>query len=107
MNFSGRFYRVVHYGVSKETETIDYDKLEALARENRPKMITAGASAYSRIIDFPRLRQIADAVGAYLFIDMAHIAGLVAAGVHPTPVPFADFCHDDHAQDPARFRVAA
>jgi RpiB/LacA/LacB family sugar-phosphate isomerase len=91
MNFSGRFYRVVHYGVSKETETINYDALEALAKEHRPKMITAGASAYSRIIDFPRLRKIADQVGAYLFIDMAHIAGLVAAGVHPSPVPHADF----------------
>ena len=91
MNFSGRFYRVVHYGVSKETETIDYDALEAQARETRPKMITAGASAYSRIIDFPRLRRIADAVGALLFVDMAHIAGLVAAGVHPSPVPYADF----------------
>jgi len=91
MNFSGRFYRVVHYGVNKETETIDYDALEAQAKEVRPKMITAGASAYSRIIDFPRLRRIADMVGAYLFIDMAHIAGLVAAGVHPSPVPYADF----------------
>jgi RpiB/LacA/LacB family sugar-phosphate isomerase len=91
MNFSGRFYRVVHYGVSKQTETIDYDALEVQAREVRPKMITAGASAYSRIIDFPRLRRIAEAVGAYLFIDMAHIAGLVAAGVHPSPIPHADF----------------
>jgi RpiB/LacA/LacB family sugar-phosphate isomerase len=91
MNFSGRFYRVVHYGVSKETETIDYDALEAQAREHRPKMITAGASAYSRIIDFPRLRKIADQSGALLFIDMAHIAGLVAAGVHPSPIPYADF----------------
>ena len=91
MNFSGRFYRVVHYGVSKETETIDYDALEIQAKETRPKMITAGASAYSRIIDFPRLRRIADSVGALLFIDMAHIAGLVAAGVHPSPIPHADF----------------
>jgi len=91
MNFSGRFYRVVHYGVSKQTETIDYDALEAQAKEVRPKMITAGASAYSRIIDFPRLRKIADACGALLFIDMAHIAGLVAAGVHPSPIPYADF----------------
>jgi len=91
MNFSGRFYRVVHYGVSKETETIDYELLETQAKEHRPKMITAGASAYSRIIDFPRLRKIADQVGAYLFIDMAHIAGLVAAGVHPSPIPHADF----------------
>ena len=92
MNFSGRFYRVVHYGVSRETETIDYDALEAQALEHRPKMITAGASAYSRTIDFPRLRKIADACGAYLFIDMAHIAGLIAAGQHPSPIPFADFC---------------
>jgi glycine hydroxymethyltransferase len=91
MNFSGRFYRVVHYGVSRETETLDYDTLEALAREHRPKMITAGASAYSRVIDFPRLRKIADAAGALLFIDMAHIAGLVATGIHPSPVPHADF----------------
>jgi len=91
MNFSGRFYRVVHYGVSKETETIDYDALEIQARETRPKMITAGASAYSRTIDFPRLRRIADSVGALLFVDMAHIAGLVAAGVHPSPIPHADF----------------
>ena len=91
MNFSGRFYRVVHYGVSKQTETIDYDALEAQAKEVRPKMITAGASAYSRIIDFPRLRKIADSCGALLFIDMAHIAGLVAAGVHPSPIPHADF----------------
>jgi len=91
MNFSGRFYRVVHYGVSKETETIDYDALERQAKETRPKMITAGASAYSRTIDFPRLRKIADSCGALLFIDMAHIAGLVAAGVHPSPIPYADF----------------
>jgi glycine/serine hydroxymethyltransferase len=91
MNFSGRFYRVVHYGVSKETETIDYDALEKQAKELRPKMITAGASAYSRIIDFPRLRKIADQAGALLFVDMAHIAGLVAAGVHPSPIPYADF----------------
>jgi glycine hydroxymethyltransferase len=91
MNFSGRFYRVVHYGVSKETETIDYDVLERMAHEHRPKMITAGASAYSRIIDFGRMRKIASSVGALLFVDMAHIAGLVAAGVHPSPVPHADF----------------
>jgi glycine hydroxymethyltransferase len=91
MNFSGRFYRVVHYGVRKETETIDYDVLEKMAHEHRPKMITAGASAYSRIIDFGRLRKIASSVGALLFVDMAHIAGLVAAGVHPSPIPHADF----------------
>jgi RpiB/LacA/LacB family sugar-phosphate isomerase len=91
MNFSGRFYRVVHYGVNRETETIDYDALEIQAKEIRPKMITAGASAYSRFIDFPRLRKIADQAGALLFIDMAHIAGLVAAGVHPSPIAYADF----------------
>ncbi len=91
MNFSGRLYEVVSYGVSPETEQIDYDELARLAEEHRPRMITAGASAYSRIIDFPRMRQIADSVGALLFVDMAHIAGLVAAGVHPSPVPHADF----------------
>ncbi|MDZ4198009.1 MAG: serine hydroxymethyltransferase [Kiritimatiellia bacterium] len=91
MNFSGRYYQVVPYGVSRETERIDYDALEKLADEARPKMICAGASAYSRIIDFPRLRAIADRVGALLMVDMAHIAGLVAAGIHPSPVPHADF----------------
>jgi glycine hydroxymethyltransferase len=90
-NFSGRFFEVSHYGVRPDTEVIDYDHLAAQALEVRPKMITAGASAYPRIIDFPRLRQIADAAGALLFVDMAHIAGLVAAGVHPSPVPYADF----------------
>ena len=90
-NFSGKFYQVRHYGVSKETETIDYDQLAETAREFQPRMITAGASAYSRIIDFPRMREIADSVGAYLFVDMAHIAGLVAAGVHPSPIEHAQF----------------
>jgi glycine hydroxymethyltransferase len=90
-NFSGKLYDVVHYGVSRETERIDYDALAKLAQECRPKMITAGASAYPRLIDFERMRQIADSVGALLFVDMAHIAGLVAGGVHPTPVPYADF----------------
>ncbi len=89
-NFSGKFYKVVHYGVSAEDETIDYDKLAAQALECRPKMITAGASAYSRIIDFARMAEIAKSVGAILFVDMAHIAGLVAGGVHPSPVPHAD-----------------
>ncbi len=89
-NFSGKLYHFVHYGVSKETEQLDYDEIAAMAREHRPKMILAGASAYPRVIDFPRLRKIADEVGAYLMVDMAHIAGLVAAGVHPTPVPYAD-----------------
>ncbi|MEI8341814.1 MAG: ribose 5-phosphate isomerase B [Verrucomicrobiota bacterium] len=90
-NFSGRYYEVSHYGVSKETETIDYDALAKQAEEFRPKMITAGASAYPRIIDFQRMREIADSVGAYLFVDMAHIAGLVAGGMHPNPTPLADF----------------
>ncbi len=90
-NFSGRFYDVVHYGVSEQDERIDYDALAALAAEVKPKMITAGASAYSRIIDFARMRQIADSVGAYLFVDMAHIAGLVAGGQHPNPCALADF----------------
>ena len=91
LNFSGRTYRFVAYGVTKESETIDYDEVDRLAREHRPKMLVAGASAYSRIIDFPRLAQSAQSVGALLFVDMAHIAGLVAAGVHPSPVPHADF----------------
>ena len=90
-NFSGKLYEVHHYGVSKELETIDYDALERQAAEVKPKMITAGASAYSRTIDFARMRAIADSVGAYLFVDMAHIAGLVAGGVHPSPVPHAHF----------------
>jgi glycine hydroxymethyltransferase len=90
-NFSGRFYSVVHYGVDRETERIDYENLARQAEEHKPRMITAGASAYSRIIDFQRMREIADSVGAYLFVDMAHIAGLVAAGVHPTPIGIADF----------------
>ena len=90
-NFSGKFYEVKHYGVSEETEQIDYDQLAEVAKEFRPKMITAGASAYSRTIDFARMREIADSVDAYLFVDMAHIAGLVAAGVHPTPLPHSHF----------------
>jgi len=90
-NFSGRYYEVNHYGVSQETETIDYDALAKQAQLFQPKMITAGASAYPRIIDFARMREIADSVGAYLFVDMAHIAGLVAGGMHPNPTPLADF----------------
>lgn len=90
-NFSGRLYDVTHYGVSAEDEAIDYDALEIQAKEVQPKLITCGASAYSRTIDFERMGKIAEAVGAYLFVDMAHIAGLVAAGVHPSPVPHADF----------------
>jgi RpiB/LacA/LacB family sugar-phosphate isomerase len=91
MNFSGRYYKVVPYGVDQKTEHINYDELQKLAEENRPKLITAGASAYSRIIDFARMREIADSVGALLFVDMAHIAGLVAGGVHPNPVPYSDY----------------
>ena len=90
VNISGKYFKIVPYGVSKKDERIDYDALEALALEHKPKMIVAGASAYPRIIDFPRLREIADKVGAYLMVDIAHIAGLVAAGLHPSPVPYAD-----------------
>ncbi len=91
VNFSGMLYRVIPYGVSEETETIDYDELERLAKEHRPKLIVAGASAYPRIIDYARFRKIADDIGAWLMVDMAHIAGLVATGLHPSPVPYADF----------------
>jgi len=91
LNFSGKTYNFIAYGVTKETETIDYDELDRLAHENKPKMIVVGASAYSRIIEFARMAKIAQSVGALLFVDMAHIAGLVAAGVHPSPVPHADF----------------
>jgi glycine hydroxymethyltransferase len=90
-NFSGKLYQVTHYGVDEKTEQIDYDGLAKQAQEVRPAMITAGASAYPRFLDFPRLRQIADSVDALLFIDMAHIAGLVAGGEHPSPVPHAHF----------------
>ena len=88
--FSGRFYQFIHYGVSQETERLDYDEIERLALEHRPKLIVAGASAYSRIIDFKRFGEIAELVGARLMADMAHIAGLVAAGLHPSPIPYAD-----------------
>ena len=91
VNFSGMIYRVIPYGVREDNETLDYDNIAKLAREHRPKMIIAGASAYPRTIDYSRFRQIADEVGACLMVDMAHIAGLVAAGVHPSPVPYADF----------------
>ena len=89
-NFSGKLFRAVQYGIVPDTGIIDYDQVDALAREHRPKMIVAGFSAYSRILDWARFRAIADSVGAYLFVDMAHVAGLVAAGVYPNPVPFAD-----------------
>ena len=91
VNFSGKLYDVYAYGVDRETQLIDYDDVAKKAEEVQPKMIVAGASAYSRTIDFAKMREIADSVGAYLFVDMAHIAGLVAAGLHPNPVPYADF----------------
>lgn len=90
VNISGKYFNVVPYGVDEVTARIDYDEMERIALECKPKLIVAGASAYSRVIDFPRCREIADKVGAYLMVDMAHIAGLVAAGVHPSPVPYAD-----------------
>ncbi|MGZ4813132.1 MAG: serine hydroxymethyltransferase, partial [Terriglobales bacterium] len=89
LNFSGKTYKIVPYGVTKETETIDYDDLEKLAEKERPKLIIGGGSAYPRIIDFARMRKIADKVGALYLVDMAHFAGLVAGGVHPSPVPHA------------------
>ncbi len=91
VNFSGRFYNIVGYGVNRETEMIDYDEVERLAKDTRPKLIVAGASAYPRFIDFARFRAIADEVGAVLLVDMAHIAGLVAGGAHPSPVPYSDY----------------
>ena len=91
INFSGRSYHFVSYKVNKKTEMLDFDEIEALAQQHKPKMIVAGASAYSRTIDFKKFREICDKVGAYLFVDMAHIAGLVAAGFHPNPVPYAEF----------------
>ncbi len=89
VNISGKYFNIVPYGVSNETETIDYDEMEKIALDCQPKLIVVGASAYSRVIDFKRCREIADKVGAYLMVDMAHIAGLIAAGVHPSPVPYA------------------
>lgn len=90
VNISGKYWNIVQYGVDDETEVIDYDKMREIALQCKPKLIVVGASAYSRTINFPRCREIADEVGAYLMVDMAHIAGLVAAGVHPSPVPYAD-----------------
>ncbi len=89
VNFSGKYFKMVSYGVNEETGVIDYDEVERIAKECKPKMIIAGASAYPRVIDFQRFRAIADEVGAYLWVDMAHIAGLVAAGLHPSPIPYA------------------
>lgn len=91
VSFSGQLYNIVPYGVNRETEMIDYDELEKLAKEHKPQMIVCGASAYSRIIDFKRFKEIADSVDAYLLADVAHIAGLIVADVHPSPVPYADF----------------
>jgi glycine hydroxymethyltransferase len=90
VNFSGRLYKVVHYGLRRDTERIDYDQAAALALEHKPRLVVVGASAYPRVLDFARFREIADSVGAVLMVDMAHIAGLVAAGVHPSPVPLAE-----------------
>jgi len=90
-SFSGRLFKIAHYGVNRKTEVIDYDQVAEIAEKHQPKLIIAGASAYPRTIDFAAFRRIADEVGAYLMVDMAHIAGLVASGVHPSPVPFADF----------------
>jgi len=91
VNLSGKYFNIIPYGVSEDTQTIDYEELERLAKEHKPQMIVAGASAYPRIIDFPRFRAIADSVGALFMVDMAHIAGLVATGYHPSPIPYADF----------------
>ena len=91
VNISGKYFNIVPYGVSKDSQTIDYDEMERIALECRPKMIVSGASAYPRVIDFARIREICDKVGAYMMVDIAHIAGLVAAGLHPSPVPYADF----------------
>ncbi len=91
LNFSGKFYKIVAYGVTKDKELIDYDQMRQLAREHKPKIIVSGASAYPRIIDFKKIKEIADEVGAYHMADIAHIAGMVATGQHPSPVPYADF----------------
>ena len=102
INVSGRLYEIVPYEVSPDDYRIDMDEVERLAKEQRPKMILAGWSAYSRFLDFPRFREIADEVGALLMVDMAHFAGLVAAGEHPSPVPYADVDDDDRPQDARR-----
>ena len=102
LNFSGKTYKIVPYGVTKDTETIDYDDLEKLAEKEKPKLIIGGGSAYPRIIDFARMRQIANKVGALYLVDMAHFAGLVAGGAHPSPVPLCAYCDFDHPQNFAR-----
>ncbi len=102
VNFSGQLYQFHSYGVLAETEVIDYDEIAQLAAEHQPELIVAGASAYPRFFDFPRLREIADGVGAYLMVDMAHIAGLVAVGAHPVADPLRARRDHHHAQDAAR-----
>ena len=102
VNISGKYFHIVPYGVNEKTETIDYDELRATALASKPKMIVAGASAYPRALDFAKFREIADECGAYLMVDMAHIAGLVAAGLHMNPVPYADFVTTTTHKDAAR-----
>jgi glycine hydroxymethyltransferase len=102
VNFSGIYFKVVSYGVTKDTQLIDYDEAYSVAKEHKPKIIIAGASAYPRIIDWDKFRQIADEVGAVLLTDIAHIAGLVATGHHPSPVPVADFVTMTTHKNPAR-----
>ena len=102
VNFSGKLYNVVAYGVRPDTDDIDYDAVERLAHEHQPKLIVAGFSAYSRVLDCARFRQIAESVGAYLIVDIAHVAGLVAAGLYPNPMPHCRRRHHDDAQDAAR-----
>jgi len=106
-NFSGRLYNVVFYGVDRKTETIDFNEVESQAKQHKPKIIVVGASAYPRTIDFERFRQIADQVGAVIMADIAHVAGLVACGLHPSPIPKLRICHHHHPQDPARSPLAA
>ena len=102
VNMSGSWFKPVPYGVDRTTHRIDMDQVEALAREHKPKLIIAGGSAYARHWDFARFRAICDAVGAYFVVDIAHFAGLVAGGAHPSPFPHAHVVDHDHAQDPAR-----
>ena len=101
-SISGKYFNACFYGVDPETEMIDYEKAMQIAGECKPKIIIAGASAYSRIIDFKKMREIADEVGAYLMVDMAHIGGLVAAGVHPSPAALRRRCYKHDPQDPQR-----
>ena len=102
VSFSGKLYNAIAYGVRPDTELIDFDEVRAMAREHRPKLIVAGASAYPRTMEYAPFREIADEIGATLMVDMAHIAGLVATGLHPSPVPHRRLRDVDHAQDAAR-----